>query len=97
MRDRILEIVFEGIDEINLQRKPAERLQKSETTALFGEGSQLDSLGLVNFAAQVEQRIETEFDRSISIIEQLAGDSGENPLRNIGTLVVYLEKVLSTS
>lgn len=60
--NEVIELLFEVIDEVNLQYKDEFELIKSEDTALFGRKGSLDSLGLVNFVVATEQLIEDSFD-----------------------------------
>ena len=47
-RESIIRLIYEAIDEFNLQHPPEERLEKSAESVLFGPSGRLDSLGLVD-------------------------------------------------
>ena len=86
--ERILNIVFKALDELN------EQLTKSTKTVLFGNNGQLDSLGLVSLLVIIEQNIEDEFDVSITIADERAMSQKHSPFRTIGTLADYIDMLL---
>jgi hypothetical protein len=47
--DGVLRVMYDSIAEVNLQLPEHQRIEKSLTTILLGDGGRLDSLGLVNF------------------------------------------------
>ena len=61
---------------------------------LVGPESGLDSLGLVNLVALLEQRIESEFQISISLIDDELVDEASTHLANVASLTQYLATVL---
>ena len=89
------EIIFNVIDEFNEQfEHPSEHLEKNIEMALYGTGSKLDSLGLVNFITIVEQTIEDETERSISLANEKAMSRRRSPFKTIGSLIEYIDELL---
>ena len=68
------------------------KLEKSLETSLFGNESNLDSLGLVNFLVEVENIIKVNIDQDICVIneELFLGENG--PYDNVKTLLEYIFK-----
>ena len=65
MNDKILKTVCRAIEEINETLSPEQRLELSPHCILYGEGSILDSMGLVNLIVAVEQQLQDELTRRI--------------------------------
>ena len=94
MKNRIVEIITNSIDEINEQLAPKDQLEVSSDTHLFGNESKLDSLGLVNLIVTVEQEIEDKFDIPITLADERAMSQKHSPFRTLGSLVDYIEILL---
>jgi len=94
MHEKILNSIYVSLDECNKQLHDEEQLEKSSDTKLFGRGSKLDSLGLVNLIVAVEQNIEDEFDVIITLADERAMSQKYSPFRTLGSLVDYIEMLL---
>jgi acyl carrier protein len=92
--EKIRQIVFEVIDEINQQLPSAQRLDKAEGTCLFGEGGGLDSLGLVNLIVGVEERMGAVCGRTVNLADERLLERRDSPFRTVGALVEYLASLL---
>ncbi|SVD51779.1 uncharacterized protein METZ01_LOCUS404633, partial [marine metagenome] len=57
MRKIIIDLIFDTIDKFNNEYSDEIQLEKSSHTALLGQGSKLDSLGLINLIVAVEQNV----------------------------------------
>ncbi len=88
-KDKILNIIFDSVDEINKMLAKELQLEKLQETLLAGENGNLDSLGLINFIVEVEGRVRNDFGLELNLIEVL--DSPENPMSSIGRLVKFIE------
>jgi hypothetical protein len=64
--------------------------------AIFGPGSPLDSLGLVNFLADLEYRLGEEFGREIVLASERAMSRSRSPFRDADALSAYIEEILNT-
>ncbi|MBI2604806.1 MAG: hypothetical protein HYW49_01875 [Deltaproteobacteria bacterium] len=89
---RILETLYGAIDRVNPQLEKSRRLQKAENTPLLGDGSNLDSMGLISFTVEVEQAMLDKFEKTVNLAEILAesDNPAESPLRSVGSLAEYL-------
>jgi acyl carrier protein len=94
MQERILDTLYKAIDELNRQSRSASPLSKSTETALYGSGSELDSLGLVNFVVAVEEQVELEFGVAIVLADDRALAQDPSPFRSVGALADYVEVLL---
>jgi acyl carrier protein len=94
MHKKILNLIYVTLDEYNEQLSDELQLEKSSDTKLFGQGSSLDSLGLINLIVAVEQNIEDEFDVTITLADERAMSQEKSPFRTVGTLTDYIEILL---
>ena len=93
--EKVLQAVFEAIDEINEQRPEKEPLIKSADTVLFGESGTLDSLELVNLIVTVEQCLEDAFGASLALADEKAMSMKNSPFRSVKTLAEYAASLMA--
>lgn len=94
MEEKIFQLIFNSIDELNEQLLNDIQLQKSKETILFGENGQLDSLALVNLIVIIEQNIEDELNVSITIADEKAMSQKHSPFKTVETLMNYIQTLL---
>jgi len=87
-------IIYQVFDNLMEQSSELE-LEKQQGTPLVGDGSVLDSLGLVNFLVALEQKLQDIVGSSFQIADQDLLIGEEQPLRSVETLSAYLAKKLS--
>jgi hypothetical protein len=66
-----------------------------ENPRIFGAGAPLDSLGLVNFLADLEYRLAEEFDREIVLASEQAMSRTRSPFRDVDALSEYILELLN--
>jgi len=94
MKDKILGIVSETIDEFNALASDDQQLEKELDAPLYGGRGKLDSLGLVNIMVSVEQKAKDEFGVVIEVANEKAISQENSPFKTVGSLVNYIEKLL---
>ncbi len=62
--------------------------------AIFGAAGGLDSLGLVNFLADLEYRIAEVFGREIVLASERAMSRSQSPFRDVAALTDYIVELL---
>jgi acyl carrier protein len=92
-QERIIQAVFDAVDEVNGQLPAERRVPKSLDAVLYGGPGGLDSLGLVNIIVAVEERIE-EFGGPIALADEKAMSQKHSPFATIGSLVDYVSKLV---
>lgn len=92
--EQILQVVFSAVDDINQLLPPEKNLEKSKDTVLFGNGGNLDSLGLVNLIVATEQAIEEELGEPITLADEKAMSQTNSPFKTIESLVNYISLLL---
>jgi hypothetical protein len=94
-QDKIYQVIYKAIDQINYARSKADQVKKEEGTALFGPDSSLDSLAFTVFVVAVEQIIEEDMGKTISLITNLSSALEDNPFRSVKALVKEIEGLLA--
>tara|TARA_B100000519_G_C14245274_1_gene439546 strand:- start:656 stop:949 length:294 start_codon:yes stop_codon:yes gene_type:complete len=94
MKKEVINTIIETIEEFNNSLEKNNQLPTDPDGSIYGEGSNLDSLGLVSFIIGVEQNIEDKFDQSISLADEKAMSQKSNPYNNINSLADYIIKLL---
>ena len=92
-KNEISEILFKIIDEINQQNDI--QIIKDESTKLFGNGSDLDSLVLVNLIVDLEATFSTEYDLEISLTDDKAMTRVQSPFDSIKSLADYIDELVN--
>lgn len=95
MRDKIIKVIYEAVDDLNQSLPENNKLEKSLDQELYGMNGELDSLGLVNLVVATEQYIEDSLDVLISLTDQRAMSQKNSPFRTIRTLADYVENLLT--
>lgn len=90
-RNEIEATVLDCITRLNEMRDVDSKLATTTESSLFGDGSPLDSLGLVTLTMDVEDAFA---DRGIevSLSDSRAMSRKQSPFRTIATLVQFIEE-----
>jgi len=94
MNERVIECVYEAIDEANRDRQDLPPLEKSLETRLHGTEHGLDSLGLINLLVAAEEGIEREFGVVVVLGDDRAFSMEPPPFESVRALVPYIEELL---
>ena len=68
-RERIIDVVYEALDEVNRTRPRARALVKDPRTVLIGDDSSLDSLTLTAFIIAMEEKLERTYGETIGLVD----------------------------
>jgi len=94
MKDRIEKIVIDTLLELNEELELKSLTAPTLKTKLYGASSELDSLALVSFIADLEERVSEEFNKDIVLADEKAMSQKTSPFRNVETLSVYIQSLL---
>lgn len=95
MNDRVLQCVYAAIDEANEDREDHPPLEKSLATPIYGAESGLDSLGLINFLAAVEEGIERDIGVIVALSSEQTLAKEPSPFDSVRALVEHIEELLA--
>ena len=94
-RQSVLSVIYEAIEELNQQLPLERRLACSPDTALFGDAGHLNSLNLVNLIVGVEQIVEETFNVGISLMDESADATVDNPFEDVETFSEFVRECIS--
>lgn len=94
-QQRILNIVYRAIEDVNRELPADKKLEKAETTELYSESSALDSLGLVKLILTTEEYLEDEFGVLVTISDQVVTSRAHNPFKTVQTFAEFIEDQLA--
>ena len=94
MKDRILDIVLAALRELQDEGSIAADVALTRDMRLFGPKSALDSLGLVNLIASVEEKIAAAFGRNLVLADEQAMSQTRSPFRTVDAFTDHIEKLL---
>ena len=92
--DKVTSLIFEAVSECLEQIDLNRQTSLTPETALFGENSVLDSLGLVGVLVAVEEKVLDEFDRDLCVSDDRALSQPESPFRTVDSLRRYVDLLL---
>jgi D-alanine--poly(phosphoribitol) ligase subunit 2 len=78
-------IVFDALSEV-LSMKDQNDIKITDETTLFGIGSVIDSLDLVNLIVRVEETLQEQIGKKVTIVDENSVMSKNSPLKNIKSL-----------
>lgn len=94
-KEKVVNLVVDAIAELNEMREADEQIEATAGAALYGEGSVLDSLSLVNLIVIAEEKIEDTFEVSLTLADEKAMSLRNSPFRSVETLADYISDRLA--
>ena len=88
MYKQVYDIVFKAIKDLYVFNCLETEL--TNETIIFGEGSELDSLDLVNGLLTIESEIAEQLNVSVEVIDEDSIISDDSPFQNIDSLTRFL-------
>jgi acyl carrier protein len=89
-RSAALNIVIASIQEVFAQTGTDAPGALTEDTVLVGKDAVLDSLGVVSLIVEVEQRVESDHNASVTLANDKAMSARNSPFRTVGVLTDHL-------
>ena len=94
MQDKIEKIIIETLVELNEELENESLKNPRSKTKLYGTNGGLDSLALVSFITDLEEKISKEFDKDIILADEKAMSRTTSPFRNIESLTLHIKSLL---
>jgi acyl carrier protein len=88
----ILEVVLGAMRTLNLARDAASQLVVAPDASVFGPGSPLDSLGLLNLLLDIEEDLQRA-GCHVVLSDDRAMSQKRSPFRSVASLVEYIGQV----
>ncbi|MBU0525919.1 MULTISPECIES: hypothetical protein [Pseudomonas] len=90
MKEQILGIIYNAIENENRSLVQPISLEKGEDTALYGAGGVLDSMSLVSIVIDVEQMIEEQLGVKMTLVNDSAMSPKRSPFQSVKTFANYI-------
>lgn len=94
MEDKIEKIIIETLKELNEELENETFENPNSKTKLYGVNGAMDSLALVSFMADLEDKISDEFEKDIILADEKAMSAKTSPFRNVESLTSYIKELL---
>jgi len=95
MNEKIAQILFNVIDELNQLQPREEHLTKDLQAPLAGDFGRLDSAGLINLIVLTEQKTAQELGRPILLTDDRTMSQINVVFRTLGSLADYIHLLLN--
>jgi D-alanine--poly(phosphoribitol) ligase subunit 2 len=95
MKDFAIKIIYTCIDELNEDLEEGEKIEKASSSVLFGSGSMLDSMSLVNLITAIEELIEDDKGVYLTLADENAMSMTNSPFKTVETLADYIVQLLA--
>jgi acyl carrier protein len=87
-------IIIDLLIELNEELEGNQLDSPTKDTKLYGGDGVLDSMALVSFIMDLEEKISDEFDEDIVLADEKALSQRTSPFRNVKSLTIYIQKLL---
>lgn len=94
MKEKIYSIIIDAIEEVNQLTDKKINLSSGLKTYLYGSKG-IDSFSLVNLIVAIEERIETNFEKTIVLANEKAFSQKNSPFLTVESLVNFIELLLN--
>ena len=94
MQEKIEKIIIDTLKELNEELENEAFLNPNSKTKLYGGNGAMDSLALVSFIADLEDKISDEFEKDFVLADEKAMSAKTSPFRNIESLTSYIKSLL---
>lgn len=94
MTTKIENIIISTLKDVNEELDLKELESPTNETKLFGGDGVLDSLSLVLFIMDLEEKISSEFEKEVVLADEKAMSQRTSPFRSVESLKGYIESLL---
>jgi len=88
-------VVSDAIADLNRELQYESLENVADGTPIWGSAEGIDSLSLVQFAVDLENRIEERFQQRVVLTDERALAAAESPFRTVGNLVEFIASSLA--
>jgi acyl carrier protein len=104
MRDQVRALIVECYERARAEHEDANAsglaaasTGPTDTTALFGIDSALDSMGLVALVLDIEEQLADRLGVEVTLMDERALSRRHSPFRTVGTLTDYVVEIAGGS
>ncbi len=96
-REKIKSLVFECLGEVVSESEGGTNIKIDAETKIFGRDGLFDSLGLVSFLVDMEDKLADELDLDLNLSDEKALSAHSGPFRNVDSFVDYIAGIVKNS
>ena len=90
MREAVLKLVKDAVQELNEELESEILENPDENTPIFGGENGIDSLSLVSLIVSIESETEDVLDHRVLLSDEKAMSQRNSPYRTVGTLTDFI-------
>ena len=91
---KCIDLILATLIEIGEDEDNDSLINSNEKTKLFGINGVLDSVGLVYFITELENKISDELNVDLILADEKAMSQTTSPFRNVETLAKYIDSLI---
>lgn len=95
LEGEITQMILEALRELRTHQGKQRMAELSPTTRLYGHGSDVDSLGLVQLLIDVEERVSDRYGVPVGLTDEKAMSQAHSPFRSVDSLAQYLASLIA--
>ncbi len=95
MKEIILRLIYEAIDEVNETLDDEHKIQKRLDAKICSVGNHLDSLVFVSFIESVENKLEEFYQQEIIVAVDRINQNSYNPFVTIAFFAEFVETLVA--
>jgi len=90
------QVILDCMNQLNQQREPEGQLDVAADARIFGDGSPLDSMGLVTLMMDIEDAL-ADRGTHVSLSDAQAMSQRRSPYRDVPTLATFIRERATSS
>lgn len=94
MEEKIKNIIIKALQNLAEELENENLAHPNDTTKIYGIDGNLDSLALVSFITDLEEMIDSEFGKNITLADEKAMSSRNSPFKDVSSLAQYIQGLL---
>ena len=94
MKEKILNIVLQQLKEIGEEQEIKELINCKANTPIYSRNGTIDSITLVYLVTELEEAIELNYDKIITLVDEKAMSQKISPFRSANSLADYMIKLI---
>jgi len=95
MKNQIEAIIIECLQDLNDDIESESLENPNKETEIFGEGGALDSLALVSLISDLEEEINDNFGKEVTLADEKAMSQRRSPFGSVESLTEYVEMLIN--
>ena len=87
-------LIIDLLKDIGSENGNENLINANVKTKLFGENGNFDSMGLVIFISDLEELIDEEFNKNLTLADDRAMSQKTSPFRNVEALLKHINNLM---